>query len=102
MLNLQAMDYRLLLVMDTDGQPQSGSNCHGLPGSEAMLSMPGPDRRDPNKPGMGQLCSIPMARNTKPHGSGKGRNRHGLQGLPPLPPPPAGRLNFRWDDAPAF
>ena len=53
MLNLQAMDYRLLLVMDTDGQPQSGSNCHGLPGSEAMLSMPGPDRRDPNKPGMG-------------------------------------------------
>ena len=53
MLNLQAMDYRLLLVLDTDGNSQSGANCHGLFGTEAILSMPGPDRKDPNKPGMG-------------------------------------------------
>jgi endonuclease/exonuclease/phosphatase family metal-dependent hydrolase len=53
LLNLQAMDYRLLLVLDADGNTKSGEQCHGLSGTDAILSMPGPDRKDPNKPGMG-------------------------------------------------
>lgn len=53
MLNLQAMDYRLILLLDTDGNPRSGTTSYGLSGVDAMLSMPGPDRKDPNKPGMG-------------------------------------------------
>ena len=67
-------------------------------GSEAMLSMPGPDRRDPNKPGMRAGTSAQFRWQEIPSRMGRGRDatRHGLQGLPPLPPPPAGRLNFRW------
>lgn len=52
-VNPQALDGRMLLLLDADANPETGAERHGLRGVDVVLEFSPPDPRRPDAPGQG-------------------------------------------------
>jgi len=52
-INIQRLDGCAKLLLDGDGNPATGRSMHGLHGVDVIISLTPPDKRAPDRPGMG-------------------------------------------------
>ncbi len=52
-LNFQGFDGTLKLLLNTDAEPETGDTHHGMEGVDLMIEFTAPNRRDPDRRGMG-------------------------------------------------
>lgn len=52
-VNAQGLDGTAMILLDVDGEPATGDEYFGLPGVDVIVELTPPNRRSPNRPGMG-------------------------------------------------